>query len=376
MIAGVAMLRLRAQRIAASEWKTPVEVARGMLALQAQDFFGVLWSLGLRAPGTTLADVEAAFARARIVRSWPLRGTLHVTAAEDLPWMLALLAPRVVAAARRRREALSLDERTLERARAVAVRALEGGKHATREELQRTWEAAGIRTTGQRGYHMLFHLAATRTLVLGPTVKRVQSFALLEEWVKKPRKVEGDAALRELARRYFGGHGPATIADFAGWAKLTLREAKAAIALAGRTLEHVEIDGGAYVIPAGLLDAARAKERDRDERPRERDVFLLPGFDELVLGYKAREAVIDAAHMQKIVPGGNGMFISTIVVGGRVVGTWRRTQKAKATVLEAQPFAKLDAPTKKSFMRAAEAYGRFLGVSVDARVSGVNERCG
>lgn len=363
----IGRLRLVSQRIQGASFASPVEAVRGMLAMQGQDFPGLLWSIGLRVPGCTVKEVERAFATGNVVRSWPMRGTLHATAPEDLPWMLALLAPRVVRGAKRRREQLSLDDRTLERAREVAARALQGGKYLTRETMQSTWERAGISTAGQRGYHLLWHLASTGTLVFGPPVDKEQSFALLSEWVKKPRTLEGDEALGELVRRYLESHGPATHEDIMGWAKLTVAETKAGLAVAGKALSHLVVDGVRYELPADLEDRA-AKVLGGSARKargtREADAHLLPGFDEFVLGYKAREIVIDAAHLDRLCPGGNGVFMPSMVLGGRVVGTWRRAHKAKHTEIEALPFTRLPKAAEGAFKRAAEAYGRFLGVTV------------
>ena len=67
-------------------------------------------------------------------------------------------------------------------------------------------------------------------------------------------------------------------------------------------------------------------------------VFLLPGFDEFVLGYADRGAVLDPAFADRIVPGGNGMFRATVVGDGRIVGTWRRAGRGAARSVEAEPF--------------------------------------
>jgi hypothetical protein len=361
------LLRLATQRIAASTWKTPADAARGMLAMQGQDYTSVKWSLGLRVPGATHADVEAAFMNGTIVRSWPLRGTLHVTAPEDLAWMLDLLGPRVLASVASRRAALSLDDRTIERARDLALEALSGGKHLSREELQSLWQSRGIDTAGQRGYHLLFHLSVTQTLCFGPPRGKEQTFVLLSEWVKKPRRLDREDALRELATRFVESHGPATLLDLAGWAKLTLTDAKLGVTLSGKRIGTLEHEGTRYLIAPDAEDLlARAREPGGT-------VHLLPGFDEYILGYKERGAVLHEAHFEHVVPGGNGIFMPTVVKDGRVIGTWHRTHKAKETTMEARIFPErpvkaahppMDRVTAQAFSRAAEAYGRFLGVTI------------
>ena len=322
-----------------------------MLAMQAQDFPGVKWSIGVRQPGATEVAVEAACDAGEIVRSWPLRGTLHLVAAEDLGWLLALTAPRMLASAAGRRASLGITEHDVENAREVARSALAGRRALTRDALLAAFEAAGVSTAGQRGYHTLWYLAATGTLVLGGTEGRQQTFALLDDWVPRPRRLDREEALGELALRYFRSHGPAVAADLARWAGLTMRDVRRGIATCGAQLTTVEIDGVTYHLAPETMAVATPAPR----------VHLLPGFDEYLLGYADRTAALAPEHRDAIVPGGNGMFKPTIVVDGEVVGTWRRTIRAREAVVEAIPFARLPAAVHTELARAAEAYGAFMG---------------
>ena len=344
-------LRLVAQHVGGRGLSTPVEVVRWMLALQAQDFPGVKWSIGLRKPGATEAAVEAACDAGEIVRSWPLRGTLHLVAAEDLGWLLALTAPRAMASAAGRRASLGITEQDVETARDAAASALTGRRTLTRDALLATFDGAGVSTRGQRGYHLLWYLAQTGTLVLGATDGRQQTFALLEDWVPRPRRLDREEALGELALRYFRSHGPAVAADLARWSGLTLGDARRGIAACGAALTTLEIDGVSYRLAPETVDLAPPAAR----------VHLLPGFDEYLLGYADRTAALAPEHSQAIVPGGNGMFKPTIVVDGEVVGTWGRTIRARETIVEATPFAGLPRAVHAELAQAAETYGAFIG---------------
>lgn len=174
-------LRLTAQRIAVSDFATPADVVRWMLAMQAQDFAGAKWSVGLRLPGSTDGDIERALAEGSIVRSWPMRGTLHLVTAQDLRWMLAVTSPRLLASATKRHQDLQLTQVAFERAREAAVAALTGGVALTRDDLHGIFAQAGISPQGQRGYHLLWYLAQTGTLCFGPTRGKQQTFVLLSE---------------------------------------------------------------------------------------------------------------------------------------------------------------------------------------------------
>jgi hypothetical protein len=243
----IGRLRLLSQKLAGALPATPEQAVRSLLAMQAQDLDSVLWSIGVRTQGATVADVGQAMTAGTIARSWPLRGTLHVTCAEDLPWLLQAFGPRIVTTTAARRAELGLDERTLKHARDIAQRRLAGGRAFTRQQLLAAFTAAGIAVDSQRGYHLLFNLSLTGTLCSGPPTATDPTFVLLSEWVKKPRRLERDQALGELARRYVEGHGPATLDDLVGWAKLTASDAKRGVEVAGRALTSIESEGVRYL---------------------------------------------------------------------------------------------------------------------------------
>lgn len=345
----LAALRLNALGIAPAVAATPLEAVRSLLALQAQDFAGALWSIGLRVPGSTVASVEAALSSGEIVRSWPMRGTLHIVAAEDLGWMLGLTGQRMVRSAEGRRRSLGLTSTDFVLAEKLARAELEGGRQATRAELFAAFDAGGLATAGQRGVHTLAQLAQTAVVVQAGKDR----YALLDEWVRAPRLLSPDEALREFALRYAQGHGPVTARDFAWWSSLTLTDARAGLAAAADELETVEHNGDIYYLRSGLEPA----------RP---DVHLLPGFDEFVLGYTDRTAQLAKEHWLDIVPGGNGVFLPTIVVDGRVVGTWKRAKATKSRLTFAlRAFADLSSSARGAAEHRAARYGEFLGIEVE-----------
>jgi hypothetical protein len=358
MTAGaIAHHRLRNLQIALATCKQAGEVLLSLGAVQAQDYASALWAMGLRLPQATETDIEQAIADRTIVRTWLMRGTLHFVAAADINWMLKFLTPRTIAQAARRNQQLELDETTFIRCEKVFVRALQGGNQLTREEMFALLQRDRIAVHSQRGYHILWRLAQESILCFGTRQGKRQTFALLDEWVPRGPSLETDAALTELALRYFCGHGPATLADFVGWAGLKVSEARAGIEMASSRLARETIEGKVYWMPPGSpalhLNSS--------------SVYLLPGFDEYILGYQDRSASLDAQYAQRIVPGGNGIFLPTIVSNGRVVGTWKRVLKKKSLAIIASPFRALTKTEKRSCDVAAERYGRFLDLTSPAK---------
>ena len=343
----VGLLRLVAQRLAGPRPATVLEAVGRLTAVQGQDFPGALTSVALRTEGRRRADVEAALNAGEIVRSWPMRGTLHLVAAADLPWMTALLGPRVLAGAPARRTQLGITDADIEKSRLLAVDALVGGGRLRRAEILAALADGGVDIAGQRGYHLLWYLSQSGTLCLGPVEDGEQRFVLLDEWIPDPQVLEPEAALAELAGRFFRGHGPATVQDLARWAGLRITEARAGLAAARADLAQLEVDGVEYFLDpetADLLSACRAEARG---------LFLLPGFDEFVLGYGDRTAVLDPQFAGQIVPGNNGMFRPTVVRGGRIVGTWKWTGKGAKRTLTAAPFTSFPASVTATIERAA-----------------------
>lgn len=202
--------RLSNQYLAKNRFADPGDVVAWFGAVQAQDYLGSLWGIGLRTIDACEGAVEKAIANRKIVRTWPMRGTLHFVPAADVRWMLKLLTPRVIARSAGRYRQLELDKRTFANSKKVFVRALEGGKQLTRTEMYKALEAAKISVAGQRGIHILGHLAQEGLICFGNRRAKQQTFVLLDEWVPENQSLNREEALAKLARCYFRSHGPAT----------------------------------------------------------------------------------------------------------------------------------------------------------------------
>lgn len=346
----IAHWRLHNQRIAHAACTTPGEVVGWLGAVQAQDYLGALWAVGLRMRDTTETAIEQAIADKIIIRTWPMRGTLHFVAAADVRWMLALMTPRVIARSASRYRQLELDETVLGHSRDILIDALQGGKQLTRNALYQCLEAAQVPTTGQRGIHILGYHAQAGLLCFGKREGKQPTFVLLDEWAPHAQPMDREAALAELTRRYFTGHGPATVQDCMWWSGLTATEVRAGLAMVKTHLIQTTVDDRTYWMSA----EASATPTDMP------DVYLLPGFDEYLLGYQDRSAVLNVLHKQRINPGSNGMFSPTIVSDGRVVGTWKRAFKKGGVVITPDAFAPLNEAEQYALTAAAHAYGRFL----------------
>jgi hypothetical protein len=316
----VALLRLAAQRLVGEPHATSADVVRFATCTQAQDFPAAQSAVALRCHERSVAAVTRALDGGEVVRSWPMRGTLHLVAPEDLRWMLAIGPPRVEPSAAKRRADLGIDDQTLGRARDATVAVLEGGRRIARQRLMGVWREAGIDIDGQRGAHLFGALAVEGLICLGPMGGRRQDVVLVDDWVEPAPERDRDEVVQEWAVRYFRSHGPATERDFAWWTGLTLTEVRRAVGAVRDGLERLEVDGVEH-----LMDPATPARLDGCRRAA-RGVLLLPAFDELVVGYQQRSAVIPPEHARKVVAG--GMFLPPVIAAGTAVGTWRRPRRA------------------------------------------------
>ena len=257
-------MRLRAQAIAGPKAMSPAAAVQRMLALQAQDFEAACWAVGTRTEGATRDDVFAALDSGAIVRSWPMRGTLHFVPPADLRWMLGVTTERMVAGLALRHRRLELEDEHFGTARELVHEALSGGRRISRAELMALWERNGIATGGQRGYHLIYYLAQTGLLCWGPLENGRQSLVLLDEWAPQARALEHDEALAEFFLRYLAGHGPATVKDFVWWTKGTMAGAKIAIAVLGDRIESARVRRDAVLGRRGI---GRGRRRGCDTSP-------------------------------------------------------------------------------------------------------------
>ncbi len=347
--------RLRAHRLTAPA-ASPVEAAAHLLAVQAQEFWGGRWALAVRSrthgATPTLSEIDAAFDAGELVRSWTMRGTIHIVRAGDLGWVLQVTGDRQRRQAASRQRQLEIDAGTLERAQQAIARALRGGGRLTRAEAFALLEGAGVGTAGQRGYHILYALSVNGLLCQGPIVAREgaptrgQYFVLADEWIT-PSSGPADP-LAELFLRYIDGHGPAGAADFAWWSGLPITTARRAAAASAQRL--VEIDDGVFV-------ARRLPPAD----PAAPRVIALPSFDEYYISYADRSAVATAESAALIGPGKNGMVRPILLADGRVAGAWAHSKAIGRHADDPVPELHVaGAATDAEVAAALDRYARFI----------------
>lgn len=343
--------RLSVQQLARHDFKQPEEVVSWLGAVQAQDYMGALWAIGMRTPASTEATIEQALADKKIVRTWPMRGTLHFVAAADVRWMLGLCTPKIIASQKARHKELELNEKVFTQSSKIFVKALSGNNCITRDGMYQLLEEHKISPSGQRGIHILLHLSQKGLLCFGPRTGKQQTFVLLDEWVPATKTPEREEALAKMTIRYFNSHGPATVQDFAWWAGFTLTDARLGITLAEKQLEQEILNGETYWYGTDTSAVRTIPKK----------VFLLPNYDEYIVAYKDRTALADMSGKKFKTILDNPIFKHTIIDNGQVIGNWRRTLQKEKVSMEIVSFGKLSVTQQAAIAATVKQYGRFLG---------------
>jgi hypothetical protein len=350
----IARARLQNQHISLPGLKKPADVVQWLGAVQSQDYYGAKWALGLRLRDASDEAIERAFAAGEILRTHVMRPTWHFVAPADIRWLLKLTAPRVNAKNAYYYRKLELDDQVFKRSNKALANALSGGRQLTREQLRTAIRRASLVVDDLLRFNYILIRAELDGLICSGARRGNQfTYALLDERVPTTGKPARDEALAELARRYFTSHGPATLADFVWWSGLTAKDARSSVEMVQGHLVKEVIDGKSYWLSSSGMTVRRAS----------RLAYLLPAFDEYLVSYKDRGAAVEGSNSKQAIRS-NVLLGPVIVIGGRVVGTWKRTLEKKAAIITLNTFAPLSKADKQAVAEAADLYGAFLGMTV------------
>jgi hypothetical protein len=355
---GITARRLISQQIARHTFKASRDLVAWLGAVQAQDYAATKWAVGLRLAGSVKeASVERAIDDGDVLRTHVLRGTWQLVAPEDVRWMVGLVGPRLIASYATRYRQLELDAAAFRRSNAALAKALRGGRALTRVELASVLEDAGVSTAGQRLSHLL-ERGELDGLICGAARRGKQfTYGLLDDRAPASRApLERDAALAELAGRYFRSRGPATLDDFKWWSGLSPADVRAGLESVRSTLASSVVDGRTYWHAAEAI-----------KKPRSPAAFLLPAFDEYLIAYRKRDAVLDSKYAKRLNAGG-GRLGMCVVLDGRVIGTWRRTLARADAAIEIDLFEAVARRSHPAIITAAERYASFVGLKASVSI--------
>jgi hypothetical protein len=322
--------------------------------VQAQDYPAAKWALGLRAPGLTDEAVETAFTEGHILRTHVLRPTWHFVTPADIRWMLALTGPRLNRSHVLYHGKLGLDERVLRRSRATIERALRDGKQLTRAEIGSVLGRAGINVQGHALAIVMMNAELDGVVCSGARKGKQFTYALLEERAPRAKTLTRDEALGELAQRYFTSHGPATLRDYVWWSGLVVGDARRGIEIAGSALQREVVDDRTYWSVPSSRSIARSAGT----------AYLLPNYDEYLVAYRDRDAVVGVSRRAAASPRDSDVFGHSVIIDGRLAGSWTRTTTRDGVAVDVVSYRRLTPPERRAVTEAAARFGRFLKQAV------------
>jgi hypothetical protein len=348
----IRQLRLHNQHLSTPTLEDPVAVLRSLVAIQAQVYYGAKWALGQRTVNCTDDMVEKAFTDGCILRLHVMRPTWHFVTPDDIRWLVKLTAPRVNAVSRYYYRKAELDHDVFRRTNKALIKALQGGRQLTRDELRLAIKRAGVEPGDSMRFGYIMHRSELDGIVCSGGRRGNQfTYALVDERVTHSRILEHDEALGELTERYFRSRGPATVLDYIWWSGLTASQAKRGIEIVGSSLRAEVSDGQKYWLSA---------KTHRSIKSTPRRAHLLPSYDEYFIAYKDRSAGMHPDFNQKSVAA-NLVFDAPLVIDGHVFGGWKSVVQRDAVIMQLKTFRIFNRADRAAVNSACSEYAAFIG---------------
>lgn len=324
-------------------------------------------SIWARVYGLKPGDVQKALWQSRaLVKTWCMRGALHLLAASELPVYVAGLKTREHYKSKAWLKFYRLSLAEIE-AIIEGVRGALDGRSLTRQELvNEVTRRAGLRARVKRelasGWGSLLKPAAYQgSLCFGPSQGQNVTFVRPDRWLGKWDEPDSEEALKMLLRHYLSAYGPATHEDFARWWGMLPGRARRLMKSIGDELQEVEVDGRRAWILASEAESLRTP-------PPTRSVRLLPSFDCYVLGCYPRESLV-TGRFQARVYRPQGWVSPVVLVDGLSVGVWAQRRRGSRIEVQVEPFTPLLPSQKSRVEEEAVGLGEFLGASAEVSFS-------
>jgi len=343
----LAARRIYNQHIYNPQFSKPEDVVKHMVAMQAQDYAGAKWAVALRMPDTSEDVIEQAITDGKILRTHLLRPTWHFVSPQDIRWLLTLTAPRIHAINAPFYRKFGFTDASFNKTNELLAKALQGNKQLSRPEVLDLLKQASIATDDIRFTIILMRAELDQVICSGARIGKQFSYALLDDIASVSPALTHDEALTKLAVAYFNSRGPATVHDFANWSGLTITDAGVGLENVKEQLINEVIDGHSYWMPNNMTEIPSPKSK----------AYLLPAFDEFAIAYKDRDALVNPKYLKQA---RHVIFDPAIVVDNQVVGTWKRTLKAKSVDISLNLFGPLNKTQEKAVETAVSSYRKFL----------------
>ena len=321
-----------------------IEVVRDVCGIHAQVMGSAELQLAARVEGITQDDVrDSLWERRELVKTWTLRGTLHIHPADELSLWTA--ARRAVVG----EEDYAGDDVENVDDVVAAIGDVLRGRRLLREELAdavvaRVGAAPREKLASGWGYY-LGDAAISDALCFGPPAGSKVTFVHPADWLASQREWEPREALREVARRYAETFGPVTYREFRQWfssRSFSVDDAK-------QLFDELELPELAP--PAPAVSSVR----------------LLPEYDVYVMGFREREHLAPPEVREQVAAHGKGRYEGPagtpfLLIDGVCAGIWSRKKRARTIHLAVEPTRRLSRGERAGVEAEAERIALFLGL--------------
>jgi hypothetical protein len=342
----ISKLRLISQQLSETTLDTAQQMVSWFGAVQGQEYAQTKWALGLRLPKLSDVDIESELSAGNILRTHLLRPAWHFVTADDIYWLIKLTAPRVNAVNAYMYRRVELDARVFNKCNRIIEKLLQGNKHLTRDEINDQFKKNKIEAEGHRLSYIMMRAELDGIICSGARKGNQFTYALLEELVPKINIFNKEEALAEITKRYFQSRGPATIKDFSTWSGLTVAECKRGVEMNKISFEKMIFNNCEYYV---------SKPGMEKEPPAA--IHLLPVYDEYIMGYKDRSAILEIKNA--LDPGSPFHYDCMIIYKGQIIGSWKRTIGKKQVDVQYQFLDSLTKAQKKEFDAAVKRFAGF-----------------
>jgi hypothetical protein len=346
----ISSTRLINQHLIGKKFDSVQEAVEYFGAVQSQDFPASKWSLGIRLKNSSNIRIDAAYNEGVILRTHIMRPTWHFVSPQNLIWMQKLTSSRVKTLMGHYNRRLELTDKVLAKSNTVIAKALQNHKFLTRQALKKVLESVGITTDVQRLAHLVIWAELDGLITSGPIREKQFTYALVQERIAKTKEISREESLSKLILKYFQSHGPAQIKDFAWWSGLSIKDVHEGISMVRSKLSNITLNGKIYWF---LKDAKNIEEEIQK-------VFLLSVYDEYFISYSDRSDMLEEQH-RKVLPVGNALLTSLLIINGQVKGTWKRKINKNCVVFRLAPFKKINLKVKEAVEEETRKYAEFFG---------------
>jgi hypothetical protein len=339
-----------------------VDVCSDVGGIQAQVMSAAELSLWTRRRSTGRDDVKAALWQKReLVKTTSMRRTLHLLPAPDFQMYIAAMRDWSMGQTGNLLKRIGASAKHVDTMVAVVMDALADGPKTQQDLLARAKvkAAKGMRVWLQYAWSAMRPAIVEGLIVYGPSRGAETTFVRVDQWLPKQKKMDADAARLALATRYLRAFGPAAYRDFSKWSGLPTSVTKKTFDTLADSLAAVKVDGESSVVLKDDLAELQAATLDRSPT-------LLPSFDTFLLAHQTKDHLVEPRFYKRVYRN-QGWLSPVVVLGGRIVAVWFLEERAKSFTVDVQPFATLDAKTRRGIAAEAEALSTFLGERCDVQ---------